>query len=68
MIDHCMISPILLDKCRGADVIDNIDNCSDHLPISVSFDIKLVCRVYDKRSQVYAKWDDASIIEYYKVT
>jgi exonuclease III len=41
LIYHCLISNNLLRKYDSVDIIDNVDNCSDHLPVLVKCNVNL---------------------------
>jgi exonuclease III len=68
MIDHCLVSRNLHDKCASVCIIDSVDNFSDHLPVCVKFNVNLYQHVLDEIVRFRAKWDSESVNEYYNRT
>jgi hypothetical protein len=69
MIDHCAVTAVLDKRVKDVNIIDHIDDWSDHKPIEVIFNLTLekhINNVMHKR--LIASWCDSAKKQYYDNT
>jgi hypothetical protein len=69
MIDHCLLSQSLSNMAYVVDIVDDVDDWSDHRPIVVTLNCNIDFKlVNDCKKSVIAHWDNESNKIYYERT
>lgn len=61
MIDHCLMSRNLYDRCDNVCIIDSVDHFSYQLPVCIKFNVKPCRLILDKIVRVRDKLDSESV-------
>ena len=69
MIDHCAVTEYMATKVNGVNIIEHVDDWSDHKPIEVMFNMTLEKQDYYKKlKQLKANWSESAKKQYYENT
>ena len=59
MIDHCMATHDLEAKGFNVQIMDDVDDFSDHRPLNITLSCSILTTdVFAESKRIYAKWND----------